>query len=169
MDHCSQGMSDRWASYPDRGWVRNFPDYAKDQIHFIKNITEMDDKDEKWLLGHSMGGLVSYHIVTSMPGYFDKILLSSPMLSIECPIKGLPDSAFRFLAFLVARVFQQTFEWTPGAGPKEDYHWPRGADNTNTSCDERIDCWDSQRKDNQQVVVGGVTWGWLYTSLEVRF
>lgn len=198
MDHCSQGISGRWAAddeYSDRGWNANFRNYAKDQVHFINEITNIRKQKTsgpRFLFCHSMGGLVGTHVVTMLPGVFEKIVLSAPMFTVK-GLDGVPFSVLRAVAQVVDRVLGKGKEWVPGAGEwsergaartkphefsyyiiltnifshaasKPDHRCPEPPGNDTSNCIDRLECWNIQRYQNPKVVVGGVTWGWLNQS-----
>ena len=92
MDHCSQGVMDRWSPHSDRGLVSDFQCDVDDAEHFIKKIVlpifPKSPDDPLWVLAHSMGGLVNGYVVTRNPGMFDKVIFSAPMFDVV----GLPGS-----------------------------------------------------------------------------
>ncbi|GMH74411.1 hypothetical protein TL16_g06461 [Triparma laevis f. inornata] len=169
MDHCSQGISGRWAAddeYSDRGWNADFRNYAKDQVHFINettNIRKQKTSGPRFLFCHSMGGLVGTHVVTMLPGVFEKIVLSAPMFTVK-GLDGVPFSVLRAVAQVVDRALGKGKEWVPGAASKPDHRCPEPPGNDTSNCIDRLECWNIQRYQNPKVVVGGVTWGWLNQS-----
>jgi len=125
-------------------------------------------KKPLWLFGHSMGGLVSSHMVARNPGLFDKVTLSAPMLDVY-GLEGVPSPILRFVAFFGDVILGKGMDFVPGAGTKATHHCTRAEDgNDCTSSQPRLDNWNSVRERHPVVVVGGVTWGWLHASNKYR-
>ncbi len=82
FDWRGQGGSDRLI--PDRrlGHVRQFDDYWVDLRAFHANILLPDCPAPYYLVGHSMGGLVSLIAATRDRMMFDRVFLSSPMVGL---------------------------------------------------------------------------------------
>eukprot|EP00520_Triparma_pacifica_P015683 CAMPEP_0118637164 /NCGR_PEP_ID=MMETSP0785-20121206/3008_1 /TAXON_ID=91992 /ORGANISM="Bolidomonas pacifica, Strain CCMP 1866" /LENGTH=356 /DNA_ID=CAMNT_0006528335 /DNA_START=29 /DNA_END=1096 /DNA_ORIENTATION=+ len=172
MDHCSQGISGRWSPHIDRGWVGDFGHYVDDAEHFVHDVVlkgkEKGKSQQFWLLAHSMGGLVAAHCVSRNPGLFDKIILSAPMFDVF-GLEGVPSPILRFVAFVGDTLLGKGMDFVPGAESRTTHLQQRAEDgNTCTSCQPRLDCWDTVREKNPVVVVGGVTWGWLHASNKYR-
>lgn len=83
MDWRGQGGSQRMLSNPRKGYVRGFWEYDRDLIRFMKDIVLPDCPPPFIGLGHSMGGNILLRNAT-MPGlWFERIILSAPMISIS--------------------------------------------------------------------------------------
>jgi lysophospholipase len=83
MDWRGQGGSQRMLSNPRKGYVRGFWEYDRDLIRFMKDIVLPDCPPPFIGLGHSMGGNILLRSAT-MPGlWFERIILSAPMISIS--------------------------------------------------------------------------------------
>ena len=168
MDHCSQGLSGRWCSHQDRGWVSDFMDYVKDVEFFTKNVilptNPKTTNSPLWILAHSMGGLVSSYVVERNPGLYEKVIFSAPMFDVA-GLPGVPIQALRALAFVGTTFLGFGQNFTPGAGPKTTHKVDDGDKNECSSYQPRLDNWNEVRLHNPTIsVIGGVTWGWLHTS-----
>ncbi len=88
MDWRGQGGSQRMLSNPRKGYVRGFWEYDRDLIRFMKDIVLPDCLPPFIGLAHSMGGNVLLRSAT-MPGlWFERIVLTAPMIAIHESIIG---------------------------------------------------------------------------------
>ena len=89
MDWRGQGGSQRMLSNPRKGHVRGFWEYDRDLIRFMKDIVLPDCPPPFIGLGHSMGGNILLRNAT-MPGlWFERIVLSAPMIAISESCLGI--------------------------------------------------------------------------------
>jgi len=88
FDLRGQGGSDRLIGNRRHGHVENFDDYWTDLHDFHKGIVLPDCPPPYYLVGHSTGGLVGLLAATRDRLMFDRVFLSSPMVSLP----GLPFS-----------------------------------------------------------------------------
>jgi lysophospholipase len=92
MDWRGQGGSQRLLSNPRKGHVRGFWEYDRDLIRFMKDIVLPDCPPPFIGLGHSMGGNILLRNAT-MPGlWFERIVLSAPMIAISESCLGVASS-----------------------------------------------------------------------------
>ena len=83
FDWRGQGGSDRLIHNRTLGYVRNFEDYWTDLKSFHANILLPDCPSPFYLVGHSMGGLVSLIASTRDRMMFDRVFLSAPMVGLD--------------------------------------------------------------------------------------
>jgi lysophospholipase len=83
FDWRGQGGSDRLIRNKTLGYVKHFDDYWTDLKAFHANILLPDCPSPFYLVGHSMGGLVSLIAGTRDRMMFDRIFLSSPMVGLD--------------------------------------------------------------------------------------
>lgn len=74
--------SDRLIGNRRLGYVRDFNDYWVDLQSFHANILLPDRPAPYYLVGHSMGGLVSLIAATRDRMMFDRVFLSAPMVGL---------------------------------------------------------------------------------------
>ena len=86
FDLRGQGGSDRLIGNHKLGYVENFDDYWTDLRDFHSGIVLPDCPPPFYLVGHSTGGLIGLLAATRDRLMFDRVFLSSPMLSLP----GLP-------------------------------------------------------------------------------
>jgi lysophospholipase len=83
MDWRGQGGSQRMLANPRKGHVRGFWEYERDLTRFMKDIVLPDCPPPFVGLAHSMGGAVLLRVAT-MPGlWFERIVLTAPMIAIH--------------------------------------------------------------------------------------
>ncbi len=100
MDWRGQGGSQRMLSNPRKGYVRGFWEYDRDLIRFMKDIVLPDCPPPFIGLAHSMGGNVLLRNAT-MPGlWFERIILTAPLIDIHESILGGRPSQARVYAEL---------------------------------------------------------------------
>lgn len=83
FDWRGQGGSDRLIGNRTLGFVRNFDDYWVDLKTFHANVLLPDCPSPFYLVGHSMGGLVSLLAATRDRMMFDRVFLSAPMVGLD--------------------------------------------------------------------------------------
>lgn len=83
FDWRGQGGSDRLIGNKQLGYVDRFEDYYTDLRCFHAEILLPDCPPPFYLVGHSMGGLVSLHAGTRDRMMFDRMFLSTPMVGLH--------------------------------------------------------------------------------------
>ena len=97
LDWRGQGMSGRALADTRKGYVRNFDEYGLDLTTFMREIVLPDCPPPFFALGHSMGASVLLRGVWQGQRWFDRMVLSTPMIA-------LPGLRSRKLARLTARA-----------------------------------------------------------------
>ncbi len=82
FDWRGQGGSDRLIGNREVGYVDRFDDYWTDLRCFHSGILLPDCPPPFYLVGHSMGGLVSLYAASRDRMMFDRVFLSAPMVSL---------------------------------------------------------------------------------------
>ena len=85
FDWRGQGGSDRLIGNKSLGYVDRFDDYWCDLKSFHAEILLPDCPPPFYLVGHSMGGLVSLFAGMHDRLMFDRIFLSAPMVGLDRP------------------------------------------------------------------------------------
>ena len=83
FDWRGQGGSDRLLADPRLGYVDRFEDYLGDLLSFYRDVLLPDSPPPYYLVGHSMGGLVSLFAGIHDRLMFDRIFLTAPMLALD--------------------------------------------------------------------------------------
>ncbi len=83
FDWRGQGGSERMIGNPRLGYVDHFSDYWCDLRSFHTEILLPDCPPPFYLVGHSMGGLVSLFAAATERTMFDRVFLSAPMVALD--------------------------------------------------------------------------------------
>ena len=82
VDWRGQGGSERALSDPRKGHVRRFRDFERDVEAFYKAVVLPDCPPPYFALAHSMGGAVMLRVAHSGKRWFERIVLSAPMIDL---------------------------------------------------------------------------------------
>jgi len=99
FDWRGQGLSDRVLSDRRKGYIRNFSEYATDLEAMMEQVVLPDCPPPIFALGHSMGGAVAIRACHDGSRWFERVVLSAPMLA-------LPSHTKMQVAGPVARAFR---------------------------------------------------------------
>jgi lysophospholipase len=105
LDWRGQGLSDRVLDDPCKGHVTDFAEFATDLQTFMREVVLPDCPPPLFALAHSMGGAILIRAAFQGHRWFDRIVLSAPMIELT----GVR------LPFLVKRVV--TLMRFAGLGP----------------------------------------------------
>jgi lysophospholipase len=82
FDWRGQGLSDRALADRRKGYVRRFSDYALDLAAVMEHVVLPDCPPPIFALGHSMGGAVAIRACHDGNRWFDRVVLSAPMIAL---------------------------------------------------------------------------------------
>jgi lysophospholipase len=82
IDWRGQGGSERALSDPRKGHIRDFSEYERDVEALMTEIVLPDCPPPIFAIGHSMGGTVMMRVARGGSRWFDRIVLSAPMLRL---------------------------------------------------------------------------------------
>ncbi len=82
LDWRGQGLSDRASSDRRKGFVRSFADYDVDLETFMREVVLPDCPPPIFALAHSMGGAVLIRAAHRGQRWFDRIVLTAPMIAL---------------------------------------------------------------------------------------
>jgi lysophospholipase len=112
IDWRGQGHSSRALRDFRKGYVRNFRDYEIDVEAFVQQIVLPDCPPPYFALAHSMGGAVMLRLAHAGKRWFDRMVLTAPMID-------LPGHRTSFAARALLRVMRLTGQggnFVPGGG-----------------------------------------------------
>jgi lysophospholipase len=110
LDWRGQGLSERALSDPRKSHVHDFSEYETDLVTFTKEIVLPDCPPPLFALGHSMGGTVLIRAAARGHRWFDRIVLSAPMIGLERTHRlRMAPSVMRFM-----RMFGMGSAYVPG-------------------------------------------------------
>jgi lysophospholipase len=90
IDWRGQGHSSRRLRDPRKGYVRDFSDFEIDVEAFVQQVVLPDCPPPHFALAHSMGGAVMLRIAYSGKRWFDRMVLSAPMIDLPGRATSLP-------------------------------------------------------------------------------
>jgi lysophospholipase len=90
IDWRGQGHSSRRLRDPRKGYVRSFSDYEVDVETFVQQVVLPDCPPPYFALAHSMGGTVLLRTAYAGKRWFDRIVLSAPMIDLPGRTTSLP-------------------------------------------------------------------------------
>jgi lysophospholipase len=82
LDWRGQGRSERLLDDPRKGHVGDFSDYELDVETFMKEVVLPDCPPPLFAIGHSMGATVLLRVARHGSRWFDRIVLSAPMIRL---------------------------------------------------------------------------------------
>jgi len=82
LDWRGQGLSERALSDPCKGHVVDFAEFDLDLETFMREVVLPDCPPPLFALGHSMGGAVLIRSASQGRRWFDRIVLSAPMIGL---------------------------------------------------------------------------------------
>ena len=99
FDWRGQGLSDRVLADRHKGHVRNFSEYSTDLEAVMEQVVLPDCPPPIFALGHSMGGAIVTRACHDGSRWFERIVLSAPMIA-------LPPGPFTRMAGPLARFMR---------------------------------------------------------------
>src|SRR6201747_2932521 len=93
IDWRGQGHSSRRLRDPRKGYVRDFADFEIDVETFVQQVVLPDCPPPYFALAHSMGGAVMLRVAHAGKRWFDRMVLSAPMIDLPGHRTGLPARA----------------------------------------------------------------------------
>ena len=94
IDWRGQGHSSRRLRDPRKGYVRDFSDYEVDVETFVQQVVLPDCPPPHFALAHSMGGAVMLRVAHAGKRWFDRMVLSAPMIDLPGYRTALPTRLF---------------------------------------------------------------------------
>jgi lysophospholipase len=161
IDWRGQGGSTRLTRSPLNGHVRSFDDYQTDLSRLMNDVVLPDCPPPYYALAHSMGGTIALKAATMRGSWFERMVLSAPMIRI----KGLPlsEGLTAKATGLVSAVGLGGVA-VPG-GMKAYLQSQIFKDNILTSDAERFARNLSVLRAAPQLAVGAPTFGWVRAAL----
>ena len=100
LDWRGQGLSQRALGDRYKGYVRNFAEFDFDLEAFMREVVLPDCPPPYFALAHSMGATIMIRAVARGQRWFDRVVLSAPMLGIAfVQSTGLAGTLLRVLRF----------------------------------------------------------------------
>jgi lysophospholipase len=101
LDWRGQGMSQRMLPDPLKGHVGNFDEYQRDLDVFMQEVVLPDCPPPFFVLAHSMGASILLRTAHGGRRWFDRMVLSTPMLKLAGrPFGGVAQPSAKVMRFL---------------------------------------------------------------------
>ena len=97
MDWRGQGGSYRVHTFGQRGHITSMAEYENDLAAFMREIVLPDCPPPYVALGHSMGGHVLVRSAARPGSWFERLVLTSPMIALSRAQLGMPNALARTL------------------------------------------------------------------------
>jgi lysophospholipase len=110
IDWRGQGHSSRRLRDPRKGYVRDFADYEIDVETFVRQVVLPDCPPPYFALAHSMGGAVMLRLAHAGKRWFDRMVLSAPMIDLP----GRRTSFIPTALLRIMRLAGQGGRYVPG-------------------------------------------------------
>jgi len=112
IDWRGQGLSERALGNARKGHVYDFAEYDRDLEAFVKEVVLPDCPPPLFALGHSMGAAVLLRSAYQGRRWFDRIVLSGPMIHLA----GAAGSGFARASAQFMRLIGLGSQYVPGGG-----------------------------------------------------
>ena len=156
LDWRGQGGSDRLLSDPRRGHVGDFREYQMDLKVFAREVLLPDCPAPHFALAHSMGCVILLDAILAGHKWFDRVVLSSPMLALQ--LGGAASGVQRMIAALAALGFRGV--QIPTAGLPH-YSHPTFETNRLTTDPVRYARIMALQAAHPELPIGPPTFGWI--------
>jgi lysophospholipase len=163
LDWRGQGGSARRLRDPSKGYVRSFDEYQLDLEALIREVVLPDCPPPYFALGHSMGALILLEAVHQGRRWFDRIVLTAPMLRLA----GRRGLRFTSFAANTARLIGLGRVYVPGGGPYPVVLGPFQG-NRATSDQVRYERTASIVQSAPDLALGSPTIAWAHAAFEVQ-
>jgi lysophospholipase len=110
LDWRGQGGSARRLRDGRKGYVRRFADYQADVETFVREVVLPDCPPPHFALAHSMGGAVMLRLAHAGSRWFDRFVLSAPMVDLPGRLTAWPSR----VALRLLRLFGSGGAYVPG-------------------------------------------------------
>jgi lysophospholipase len=163
LDWRGQGGSARKLRDPRKGYVKSFTEYLLDMEALVHDVVLPDCPPPYFALGHSMGALVLLDAVHRGRRWFDRIVLTTPMLHFA----GRRGQWYSPIFANVGRLLGLGRLYVPGGGPVAIASGPF-QDNRATSDPVRYERAASIVQSVPELAIGSPTIGWAHAAFEVQ-
>ena len=160
MDWRGQGGSDRLLKNPRKGHVEDFADFDNDLKQFMNEIVLPDCPAPFYGMSHSMGGHLLLRSATTKVCWFDRLILSAPMIDIARDITRSPLLRY-YIEAMVLLGFGDLY--IPGGKP-EPWELMPFEESSLTSDPLRYDRVKDVLKAAPWLSLGSPTIGWLHSA-----
>ncbi len=160
LDWRGQGGSHRMLSDPRKGHISDFSEYGRDLVTFMKDVVSPNCLPPFYALGHSMAGNILLRHAADKHTWFERLILTAPLLAFSDARIGYPQGFVRTYARSSCLVGLSSLYVLGGSGDPFGDH-PEFEDNVLTS---DVNRWERNAAIVQtapELSIGSPTIGWL--------
>lgn len=157
FDHRGHGYSGRLGIDNYQVYVNDYNDYIKDLKEFLDSVVIHNLSGRRlFLFGHSMGGAISASFLQDYNNYFEKAILSCPMLEIDTG--KYPLSLSKIIANLFC-IIKKDKSYVFGHGPfDKDKCF---IESSGTSCEKLFNNYLNKMINDDNLKTSGASFKWL--------
>lgn len=159
MDWRGQGGSERKLANPRKGHVRDFAEYDRDLLRYMKDFVLPDCPPPFVALAHSMGGTILLRNAAKPGSWFDRMVMTAPLIGFNEERVGYPQAVARTYAEVACLGGLATSYVKGGSDDPEEVKGFEG--NPLTSDRERWMRSKAVMDVAPQLALGSPTVGWL--------
>ena len=166
------GLSGRWLPDIQSTWVKTFDDYINDFVYFVTKLIVNDTRKlPRYVLAHSMGGLVAAVAMARNPSIINRAVLIAPMFRMKCGTKSmnyrlpLPQPIAHWIAYFCITLGFGAFH---SIGYRNEAYSDKLPLNTFTSCEEKLLEMEALRQKYPNIIATCVTNDWVRHSLQAQ-
>ncbi|MCA2015416.1 alpha/beta fold hydrolase [Vibrio tritonius] len=159
FDHRGQGLSQRLIDNIEMGHVGEFNDYITDLIALLE-LFDLEKYQQRFLLGHSMGGAIATRYVQMTPQHpFHALAVTAPMFGVNMPWQLRP------IAIPLTHVMTATSS-TPKYAPGFAGYYAKPFDiNPLTHSEVRYQWFRKLYEERPELKLGGPSTRWVWQGL----
>lgn len=165
-NHRGQGLSGRMLKNTHKGYVRHFGNYTHDFHTFTKILLKdpMVDKENLYLISHSMGGAIALDYLQHYRHPYKKAAFSAPMFKINLDGRSEASALLQLVAGCNIPLVKYCAKYAKGG----DYDERNDVFETNhlTHDEERFRIKKQIRLDYPETQLGDATFRWVYESVK---
>lgn len=161
-EHCGHGKSYRLTEDPCKVHVDSYNRYVNDLLKVVFYAKKSHKELPLTLFGHSMGGGIAAVTAGRKPEWFDRVILSSPM--IQPKTNGIPWGIAEFCcmaACALGKAESYVFGHGPYKGLEEFAH-------SASKSKKRFDYYQAYRLKEPSAQMNGASFGWLRAAADIH-
>lgn len=157
-EHCGHGRSYRLTEDLSLVHIDHYKRYVEDFLFVCRRAKKENSNFPFFLFGHSMGGGIAAACAAEQPKFFEKVVLSSPMIRPLTP--GIPwhDARTVAAAFCKSGLRERYI-----AGQKP-YHGPGQFEKGSSLTREQYEYYQEKRNEDPLLQLNAGSYGWLYAA-----
>ncbi len=158
MEHCGHGHSYRLTEEISLVHIDRYERYVEDFLFVAGKVKEENPKLPLFLYGHSMGGGIGAAAAAKNPMYFDKLILSAPMLRPQT--KPVPWELAQLIAYFACLLGKEK-AYVRGQKP---YDGRERFEESAATSEVKFDYYQRKRNAEPLYHTNAPSYGWLWNA-----